>query len=89
MHLEAAELKICATTSGGVVGPSIATVRTSNDTHVSASAETPISPPLRSQRLAPRHCARGWVAFEVPNTTTGARVVVSDDNDDSLRWSVH
>jgi len=89
MHLEAADLKICATTSGGVVGPSMATLRTSHNTHVSASGETPISPPLGSQRLAPRHCVRGWVAFEVPNTTTGARIVISDDNDDSMRWSIH
>jgi hypothetical protein len=89
MHFEAAEVRICARRSGGVVGPSMVTLRTTDNHHVLASASTPIGPSLKSRRLALGQCARGWVAFDVPGTTTGARVVVSDGNDDSMRWLLH
>jgi hypothetical protein len=89
MHFEAADVRMCARTSGGVVGPSMVTLRTTNNHHVLASASTPIGPPLRSQQLARGRCTLGWVAFDVPSATTGAHVVVFDGNDDSMRWSVH
>lgn len=89
MHVEAAELSICALANAGLVGPRMATLKTINNRHVLASAKASIRPQLRAQRLARGHCARGWVAFDVPNTTTGALMVVSDDNDDSMRWVVH
>jgi len=89
VHFEAADLSICARVSGGVVGPSMTSLRTINNKVVLASAATSIAPPLKSQQLRRDHCAHGWVTFHVPDTTTGGRVVVSDHNDDSMRWAVH
>jgi hypothetical protein len=89
MHFEAAEVRVCARASGGVVGPSMVTLRTMNNQHVLATESRLIAPPLNSQQLGRGHCAHGWVTFEVPGATTGARVVVSDLNDDSMRWLVH
>lgn len=89
VHFEAADLSICALVSGGVVGPSMTTLRTIANKLVLASAATSIAPSLKSQQLRRDHCAHGWVTFEVPDSTTGGRVVVSDDNDDSMRWAVH
>jgi hypothetical protein len=89
MHFEIGELNICAVTSGGLVGPGMATLRTTDNSRVLAIATTLMRPQLKSQRLARGHCARGWVAFDVPNMTTGARLVVSDGDDDIMRWVVH
>jgi Domain of unknown function (DUF1942) len=88
VHFEAAQVRICARASGGVVGPSMVTLRTINNEHVLATESRPIAPALKSQQLARGHCAHGWVTFEVSGATTGARVVVSDLNDDSMRWLV-
>lgn len=89
MHFQAGELNICAVTSGGLVGPSMATLRIMNNSRVPAIATTVMRPQLKSQRLARGHCVRGWVAFDVPNTTTGAWLVVSDVDDDVMQWVVH
>ena len=87
-HFEAAELRICARVSGGSVDPSIVTLITVANTRVQPSGATPLRHALGTHVLKRGKCARGWVAFEVPDNNTGARVVVVDNHDDSLRWVV-
>ena len=88
-HFEAAEVRVCAPTSGGLVTPAQATLSTGNHTRVQASADEPLKPTLKARRLVPGRCTHGWVGFKVPNTTTGSQIIISDDNDDSLRWHLH
>ena len=80
-HFEAAEVSICARASGGVVGPSLVTLRTINNRLVLATESRPIAPQLKSQRLS---SLRSETTTRVPGRTAAAGPAANEDDSGSL-----
>ena len=80
-----------ATTTGGVVvkagtSPSFFRLQLSDGSVVEAMPQGTKQPALGQEVLAPGSCKRAWVSFRVPESKTGAYVVLQSLS--SVRWRI-